>query len=156
MLRTEEPYAMSERRSSSDSNKASSGEVSPYDNNSPVLSERRGDPGSPGQYSLVGQVASWNRESGADAWGSKGELQSHFRFFFFNNQFCSNFLNPHDINSFRFFVFFFYFFYFQFVQKLSFGCVDARNVQPNILLFCLLQTLYQRTMQTFGGHGTLL
>uniref|UniRef100_A0A8D3DX88 Rho GTPase activating protein 6 n=1 Tax=Scophthalmus maximus TaxID=52904 RepID=A0A8D3DX88_SCOMX len=45
LLPTEEPFTLSERRSSSDSNKASSGEVSPYDNNSPVLSERRGDPG---------------------------------------------------------------------------------------------------------------
>ncbi len=66
MLQTEEPFALSERRSSSDSNKASSGELSPYDNNSPVLSERRGEPGSPGseqlfrvpeQYSLMGQMA---------------------------------------------------------------------------------------------------
>lgn len=55
--------------------------MSPYDNNSPVLSERRGEPGSlgseqlfPGQYSLVGQVAGWSREPGADTWGTKGEL----------------------------------------------------------------------------------
>ncbi|XP_048834315.1 rho GTPase-activating protein 6-like isoform X2 [Brienomyrus brachyistius] len=34
-----EPFSLSERLSSSDSNKASSGEVSPYDNNSPVLAE---------------------------------------------------------------------------------------------------------------------
>ncbi|XP_056145802.1 rho GTPase-activating protein 6 [Lampris incognitus] len=39
-LRTEESFSMSERHSSSDSNKASSGEVSPYDNNSPLLPER--------------------------------------------------------------------------------------------------------------------
>lgn len=81
----EEPFSLGERRSSSDSNKVSSGEVSPYDNNSPVLSERRGgEPGSPGgeplfcvpeQYALVGQVAGWSRESGADTWGSKGESQ---------------------------------------------------------------------------------
>ncbi|KAM8722208.1 rho GTPase-activating protein 6-like isoform 1-T1 [Acanthopagrus schlegelii] len=80
LLQTEEPFTLSERRSSSDSNKASSGEVSPYDNNSPVLSERRGEPGSPGseqvfrvpeQYSLVGQVAGWGREPGAETWGSK-------------------------------------------------------------------------------------
>lgn len=84
-MQSEEPFTLSERRSSSDSNKVSSGELSPYDNNSPVLSERRGEPGSPGserpfripgQYSLVGQVAGWGRESGADTWGSKGELQS--------------------------------------------------------------------------------
>ncbi|XP_077954336.1 rho GTPase-activating protein 6 isoform X2 [Gasterosteus aculeatus] len=82
LLPPEEPFSLGERRSSSDSNKVSSGEVSPYDNNSPVLSERRGgEPGSPGgeplfcvpeQYALVGQVAGWSRESGADTWGSKG------------------------------------------------------------------------------------
>lgn len=86
LLQTEEPYNLSERRSSSDSNKPSSGEVSPYDNNSPVLSERRGEPGSPGseqnfhipgQYSLAGQVAGWGREPRADTWGSKGEFY-HF------------------------------------------------------------------------------
>uniref|UniRef100_H3DAN2 Rho GTPase activating protein 6 n=1 Tax=Tetraodon nigroviridis TaxID=99883 RepID=H3DAN2_TETNG len=77
LLQTEEPFNLSECRSSSDSNKPSSGEVSPYDNNSPVMSERRAEPGSPdgeqpfhvpGQYSLVGQVAGWNRESGAESW----------------------------------------------------------------------------------------
>lgn len=40
MLRADEAFSLHQRRSSSDSNKASSGEVSPYDNNSPVLSER--------------------------------------------------------------------------------------------------------------------
>lgn len=74
LLQPEEPFVLSERHSSSDSNKASSGEVSPYDNNSPVLSERRGEPGSPAseqlyrvpeQYSLVGQT-------GAVTWGYKG------------------------------------------------------------------------------------
>lgn len=74
LLQPEEPFALSERHSSSDSNKASSGEVSPYDNNSPILSERRGEPGSPAseqlyrvpeQYSLVGQT-------GAVTWGYKG------------------------------------------------------------------------------------
>lgn len=83
LLQTEDSFNLSERRSSSDSNKPSSGEVSPYDNNSPVMSERRAEPSSPdgeqplhvpGQYSLVGQVAGWNRESGAESWGSKGEL----------------------------------------------------------------------------------
>ncbi|XP_023130770.2 rho GTPase-activating protein 6 isoform X3 [Amphiprion ocellaris] len=82
LLQAEETFNLSERRSSSDSNKASSGEVSPYDNNSPVLSERRGETGSPAseqlfrvpeQYSLVGQVAGWNRDPGADSWGSKEE-----------------------------------------------------------------------------------
>lgn len=46
LLQTEEPYTPSECRSSSDSNKVSSGEVSPYDNNSPVMSERRAEPDS--------------------------------------------------------------------------------------------------------------
>ncbi|XP_034533886.1 rho GTPase-activating protein 6-like isoform X4 [Notolabrus celidotus] len=67
LLQTEEPFTLSERRSSSDSNKASSGEVSPYDNNSPVLSERRGEPGSPGSEQLY-RVP----EHMADTWGSKG------------------------------------------------------------------------------------
>ncbi|KAK6309567.1 hypothetical protein J4Q44_G00194480 [Coregonus suidteri] len=39
-LRTEDPFSLRERSCSIDSNKASSGELSPYDNNSPVLSER--------------------------------------------------------------------------------------------------------------------
>ncbi|XP_062301591.1 rho GTPase-activating protein 6-like [Scomber scombrus] len=82
LMQAEEPFTLSERRSSSDSNKVSSGEVSPYDNNSPVLSERRGEPESPGsehlfrvpeQYALVGQVAGWSREPGADTWAAKEE-----------------------------------------------------------------------------------
>ncbi|XP_031147665.1 rho GTPase-activating protein 6 isoform X1 [Sander lucioperca] len=83
LLQSEEPFALSERHSSSDSNKVSSGEVSPYDNNSPILSERRGEPGSPGseplfrvpeQSTLVGQVAGWSREPGADPWGAKDAI----------------------------------------------------------------------------------
>ncbi|XP_044200640.1 rho GTPase-activating protein 6-like isoform X1 [Thunnus albacares] len=83
MLQSEEPFTLSERRSSSDSNKVSSGEVSPYDNNSPVLSERRGEPESlgseqlfrvPEQYTLVGQVAGWSREPGADTWAAKDSI----------------------------------------------------------------------------------
>ncbi|XP_049918977.1 rho GTPase-activating protein 6-like isoform X2 [Epinephelus moara] len=83
LLQPEEPFTLSERHSSSDSNKVSSGEVSPYDNNSPILSERRGEPGSPGseplfrvpeQYTLVGQVAGWSREPGADTWGAKDAI----------------------------------------------------------------------------------
>ncbi|XP_065807821.1 rho GTPase-activating protein 6-like isoform X2 [Labrus bergylta] len=71
MLQTEEPFTLSERRSSSDSNKASSGEVSPYDNNSPVLSERRGETGSPGSEQLY-RVPEHFTLPGADTWGSKG------------------------------------------------------------------------------------
>ncbi|XP_069061093.1 rho GTPase-activating protein 6 isoform X1 [Pleurodeles waltl] len=40
MLRSDRPFSLGGRHSSTDSNKASSGDVSPYDNNSPVLSER--------------------------------------------------------------------------------------------------------------------
>ncbi|XP_055020915.1 rho GTPase-activating protein 6-like isoform X1 [Boleophthalmus pectinirostris] len=84
LLQPEEPFTLNERRSSSDSNKVSSGEVSPYDNNSPVLSERReaGSPGNeplfriPEQYSLTGQGHNWNRETEtiseehANIWGT--------------------------------------------------------------------------------------
>ncbi|XP_074483385.1 rho GTPase-activating protein 6-like isoform X1 [Sebastes fasciatus] len=83
LLQSDDSFALSERHSSSDSNKVSSGEVSPYDNNSPILSERRGEAGSPGgeplfrvpeQYTLVGQVAGWSREPGADTWGTKDAI----------------------------------------------------------------------------------
>ncbi|XP_031438965.1 rho GTPase-activating protein 6 isoform X2 [Clupea harengus] len=82
LLRSDAPFSLSERRSSSDSNKVSSGELSPYDNNSPVLCERRGADGAgvggggscggsagperlfrvPEQYALVGQVPARTRE----------------------------------------------------------------------------------------------
>lgn len=39
-LRSEESFSLTDRCLSSDSHKPSSGEVSPYDNNSPVLSDR--------------------------------------------------------------------------------------------------------------------
>ncbi|XP_036071346.1 rho GTPase-activating protein 6 isoform X2 [Oryzias melastigma] len=72
LLQSEEPFNLSERHSSTDSNKASSGEVSPYDNNSPVLSERRGEPGSsPGEQLANVPEAGWNKESETDSWGSK-------------------------------------------------------------------------------------
>ncbi|XP_046886834.1 rho GTPase-activating protein 6-like isoform X2 [Hypomesus transpacificus] len=84
LLRSEDPFSLSERRSSSDSNKASSGEVSPYDNNSPVLCERRGEgcssPGSerlfrvPEQYTLVGQVAGRAREPASSSWAAKDTI----------------------------------------------------------------------------------
>ncbi|KAK2856866.1 hypothetical protein Q5P01_005601 [Channa striata] len=76
LLQPEEPFTLSERRSSSDSNKVSSGELSPYDNNSPVLSERRGEAGSPGseQYALVGQGAGWSRDPGAEVWATKDTI----------------------------------------------------------------------------------
>lgn len=40
MLPSEGPFSVGGRHSSTDSNKASSGDLSPYDNSSPVLSER--------------------------------------------------------------------------------------------------------------------
>ncbi|KAI6051850.1 rho GTPase-activating protein 6 isoform X1 [Marmota monax] len=70
ILQSEVSFSMGGRHSSTDSNKASSGDISPYDNNSPVLSERsllamqedRGPGGSeklykvPEQYMLVGHL----------------------------------------------------------------------------------------------------
>ncbi|XP_077582015.1 rho GTPase-activating protein 6-like isoform X2 [Stigmatopora nigra] len=56
LLQSEEPFALNECHSSSDSNKASSGEVSPYDNNSPVLSERRGEAGKSGGTLVAGRA----------------------------------------------------------------------------------------------------
>ncbi|XP_036838757.1 rho GTPase-activating protein 6 isoform X2 [Oncorhynchus mykiss] len=75
VLRSEDPFSLSERRSSSDSNKVSSGELSPYDNNSPILSEHQGEGTSPGseQYTLVRQVAGRTRDThGSNPWVSKG------------------------------------------------------------------------------------
>lgn len=82
----ETPFALSERHSSSDSNKASSGEVSPYDNNSPVLSDRllQQHPGDasprvdrlfrvPEQYTLVGHVKGRTKDNAPAQWGGKGE-----------------------------------------------------------------------------------
>nr|XP_061803080.1 rho GTPase-activating protein 6-like isoform X1 [Nerophis lumbriciformis] len=65
LLQSEETFTLNECHSSSDSNKASSGEVSPYDNNSPVLSERRGEAGKT-STSLMGQVAGRAGESPTD------------------------------------------------------------------------------------------
>ncbi|XP_006835698.1 PREDICTED: rho GTPase-activating protein 6 isoform X1 [Chrysochloris asiatica] len=77
MLQSEVSFAMGGRHSSTDSNKASSGDISPYDNNSPVLSERSllamqedTAPGGseklykvPEQYMLVGHLSSKSREN---------------------------------------------------------------------------------------------
>ncbi|XP_015454829.1 rho GTPase-activating protein 6 isoform X2 [Pteropus alecto] len=78
MLRSEVSFSVGGRHSSTDSNKASSGDLSPYDNNSPVLSERsllamqeeaaRGGSEKlykgPEQYMLVGHLPSLkSRES---------------------------------------------------------------------------------------------
>ncbi|KAG9349305.1 hypothetical protein JZ751_027748 [Albula glossodonta] len=85
LMRPEAPFSLSERHSSSDSNKASSGEVSPYDNNSPVLSDRllpqhqgEGSPRVdrlfrvPEQYTLVGHVQGRTKEPPPTQWMAKG------------------------------------------------------------------------------------
>ncbi|XP_036396064.1 rho GTPase-activating protein 6-like isoform X2 [Megalops cyprinoides] len=89
LLRSDIPFSLSERHSSSDSNKASSGEVSPYDNNSPVLSDRllpqqrEGSPRVdhlfrvPEQYMLVRHVKSCAKETPPPQWtvtGSHGSM----------------------------------------------------------------------------------
>lgn len=78
---------MEGRHSSTDSNKASSGDVSPYDNNSPVLSERslmamQEDVALssdklykvPEQYMLVGHLQSKSREHLPGSWAGKGKV----------------------------------------------------------------------------------
>ncbi|XP_051870787.1 rho GTPase-activating protein 6-like isoform X1 [Pristis pectinata] len=85
LTRTEVSYTLGGRHSSTDSNKMSSGEVSPYDNNSPVLTDRllvqRPDDLSPGseklykvpeQYALVGHLKSKSRDSSPISWPEKG------------------------------------------------------------------------------------
>uniref|UniRef100_A0A8C5D7J9 Rho-GAP domain-containing protein n=1 Tax=Gouania willdenowi TaxID=441366 RepID=A0A8C5D7J9_GOUWI len=68
-LNPEEPFTLSERRSSSDSNKASSGEVSPYDNNSPVLSDSSlltNDVYAPGSHGNMSEGSSRSSQEGLD------------------------------------------------------------------------------------------
>ncbi|XP_067896470.1 rho GTPase-activating protein 6 isoform X2 [Heterodontus francisci] len=85
LTRAEVSYSLGGRHSSTDSNKISSGEVSPYDNNSPVLSDRllvqRPDDLSPGseklykvpeQYALVGHLKSKSGDSSPVSWPEKG------------------------------------------------------------------------------------
>ncbi|XP_059198162.1 rho GTPase-activating protein 6-like [Centropristis striata] len=97
LLRTEESFSLTERCSSNDSIKASSGEVSPYDNNSPVLSDRltfkfpedsslfsERNPRLSGQYKLSGRskdgsgstspTLSMDKEASADFWDTWHEL----------------------------------------------------------------------------------
>uniref|UniRef100_A0A8C4V6Y3 Rho GTPase activating protein 6 n=1 Tax=Falco tinnunculus TaxID=100819 RepID=A0A8C4V6Y3_FALTI len=90
MLRSEGSYSTGGRHSSTDSNKASSGDVSPYDNNSPVLSERSlmampeevaHSPDKlykvPEQYTLVGHL---NNSSSSSSWSYcyLGVSEDHF------------------------------------------------------------------------------
>lgn len=85
MLRSEGSYSTGERHSSTDSNKASSGDVSPYDNNSPVLSERSlvamseevaHSPDKlykvPEQYTLVGHLQTKPKENSSASQAEKG------------------------------------------------------------------------------------
>ncbi|XP_029113860.1 rho GTPase-activating protein 6-like isoform X1 [Scleropages formosus] len=85
LLRSSGTFSLSERHSSSDSNKASSGEVSPYDNNSPVLPDRLlaqplGEErlvGVPEQSSPTGHVASRSREPHLTQWVTKDSSDEH-------------------------------------------------------------------------------
>ncbi|XP_068278797.1 rho GTPase-activating protein 6 isoform X2 [Nyctibius grandis] len=85
MLRSERSYSTGGRHSSTDSNKASSGDVSPYDNNSPVLSERSlmamqeevaCSPDKlykvPEQYTLVGHLQPKTKENSSASQAGKG------------------------------------------------------------------------------------
>ncbi|XP_030307598.1 rho GTPase-activating protein 6 isoform X3 [Calypte anna] len=91
MLRSEGSYSTGGRHSSTDSNKASSGDVSPYDNNSPVLSERSlmamqeeaaRSPDKlykvPEQYTLVGHLQSKTKENSAASQAGKDIVEDHF------------------------------------------------------------------------------
>ncbi|NXA39084.1 RHG06 protein, partial [Eudromia elegans] len=90
MLRSEGSYSTGGRHSSTDSNKASSGDVSPYDNNSPVLSERSLvatqeevalSPDKqykvPEQYTLVGHLQP-KRENSSASQAGKDVSEDHF------------------------------------------------------------------------------
>lgn len=91
MLRSEGSYSTGERHSSTDSNKASSGDVSPYDNNSPVLSERSllamqeevaRSPDKlykvPEQYTLVGHLQTKPKENSSASQAAKDVSEDHF------------------------------------------------------------------------------
>nr|XP_056717872.1 rho GTPase-activating protein 6 [Euleptes europaea] len=91
MLQSEGPFSMGGRHSSTDSNRASSGDVSPYDNNSPVLSERslltmQEDTalGSellfkvPEQCMLVSNLQPKSRESSPGSWFGKDDSEDYF------------------------------------------------------------------------------
>ncbi|XP_063313917.1 rho GTPase-activating protein 6 isoform X2 [Pelobates fuscus] len=83
LLRSERSFSIEGRHSSTDSNKASSGDVSPYDNNSPVLSERSAISRqedlanaerqfrAPEHHTIVGQLLSKTREHASAQWCTK-------------------------------------------------------------------------------------
>ncbi|KAM9020331.1 rho GTPase-activating protein 6 isoform 1-T1 [Ara ararauna] len=90
MLQSEGSYSTGGRHSSTDSNKASSGDVSPYDNNSPVLSERplmamqevARSPDKlykvPEQYMLVGHLQPKTKENSSASQAGKDVSEDHF------------------------------------------------------------------------------
>ncbi|XP_077199362.1 rho GTPase-activating protein 6 isoform X2 [Paroedura picta] len=91
MLQSEGPFSMGGRHSSTDSNRASSGDVSPYDNNSPVLSERsllgmQEDTALgaerlfkvPEQSMLVSSLQSNSRENSPGSWLGKDDSEDYF------------------------------------------------------------------------------
>ncbi|XP_062457126.1 rho GTPase-activating protein 6 isoform X1 [Rhea pennata] len=91
MLQSEGSYSTGGRHSSTDSNKASSGDVSPYDNNSPVLSERSLvatqeevalSPDKvykvPEQYMLGGHLQPKTKENSSASLAGKDVSEDHF------------------------------------------------------------------------------
>ncbi|XP_061483083.1 rho GTPase-activating protein 6 isoform X2 [Rhineura floridana] len=91
MLQTEGSFSMEGRHSSIDSNRASSGDISPYDNNSPVLSERslltmQEDMSFnseklfkvPEQFTLVSGLHPKSRENSLGSWLGKDVSEDYF------------------------------------------------------------------------------
>ncbi|XP_054829298.1 rho GTPase-activating protein 6 isoform X2 [Eublepharis macularius] len=90
-LQSEGPFSMGGRHSSTDSHRASSGDVSPYDNNSPVLSERslsamQEDTALsserlfrvPEQCMLVSNLQLKSRENSPGSWLGKDDSEDYF------------------------------------------------------------------------------
>ncbi|XP_040280924.1 rho GTPase-activating protein 6 isoform X2 [Bufo bufo] len=81
LLRSEGSFSLEGRHSSTDSNKASSGDVSPYDNNSPVLSDRSATARQENSsekilkaadhHTLVSHLFSQTKENASAPWCSK-------------------------------------------------------------------------------------
>ncbi|KAM3935477.1 rho GTPase-activating protein 6 isoform 2-T2 [Leptodactylus fuscus] len=81
LLRSEGSFSIEGRHSSTDSNKASSGDVSPYDNNSPVLSDRSATARQENSsemlkaadhHTLVSHLLSKTKDNAPAQWCSKG------------------------------------------------------------------------------------
>lgn len=80
LLRSDDHCSLDESHFSSDSNKASSGDISPYDNNSPVLADRSapqdqgGEPCHVPEHSvLMPHVKTWSKEPWSVQGDAKGE-----------------------------------------------------------------------------------